>query len=82
MFTVVRDILQQLRFITVGVEQLEIVLPYYIIIYTGQFWNVEISVEDYVGAFRNGEVHNLVLVTLTPSDRDARTFPAWREQKV
>ena len=49
---------------------------------TGQFWNVNISVEDYEGAFRNGEISNVVLVTLKPSDREARTFPAWREQKV
>ena len=55
---------------------------HFLLYITGQFWNVEISVEDYVGEFRNGEVNNLVLVTLRPSDRDARTFPAWREQKV
>jgi hypothetical protein len=49
----------------------------------GQFWNVEISVQDYTGSFRNGAtINNLVLVTLTPSDRDPRTFPAWREQKT
>ena len=49
----------------------------------GQFWNVDINIQNFNGTLRRGEsIDNVFIITIKPPKTDARSFPAWLEQKV
>lgn len=50
---------------------------------TGQFWNIDVSIEKFTGTLRHdAPTDNVYNITVTPPEGGQRSFPAWQEVKV